>query len=126
MQDRMYELARELLRRARAGNLEWQESGYPASYKVFFPDVALTISCGPKSTSVFETEKTYYESCQLDLMGEAGKTVGSLLTTFNLYGGATDQEEEEMHLVLTEIFDLAAAQVQDRSINKALEYLRRE
>ena len=124
--EKMHELAQELLRRSHARNLEWQESGYPNSYRVFFPDVALTISRGPEIREASDTQVIDYATCQLDLVGEAGKTVGTLLTKSRFSGESESPEEEAMHRVLAEIFDLAVNHVQGRNIDKALEYLRRE
>tara|TARA_B100000315_G_C14397544_1_gene504896 strand:- start:149 stop:481 length:333 start_codon:yes stop_codon:yes gene_type:complete len=107
-ESRMNEVAQELSSQSKDGKVSWEDAGRRASYRVFFPDVVLVIS--RMQPSLEEGS-----DLQLELMSDTGSVIDSLDTT----------PEETMHLVLSEIFDLAEQHVRDIGINKALDYLKR-
>jgi len=102
---RMNEVAQELLSQSKDQKVDWEKAGKAASYRVFFPDIALTIS------RLGTLDETHFE---LDLIGESGTAIDSLHTA----------PEDTMQPVLTEIFYLAEQHVRDNGINKALGYLK--
>jgi len=107
-ESRMTEVAQELLSNSRDHNVAWEDGATRGSYRVFFPDVVLTIS--RIYPSLEESSDLRFE-----LMNDTGRVIESLDTT----------PEETMHSVLSEIFDLAEQHVRDTGINKALNYLKR-
>ena len=87
--------------------MAWEETGRRDSYRVFFPDIGLTIS---------RTYPTIEDSdLKLELISENGTVIDSLET----------EPEDEAHAVLSQIFDLAEQLVRDSNIDKALDYLKR-
>lgn len=94
---RMGEVARELLRRARAGKVKWERTVGKNEYQVIFPDLALTISC--------DADRKLF---RLNLVGETG----------------WHQETLEQDPDLPEIYDLAEAYVRDGDLERALQYLK--
>lgn len=102
----MHELAQKLLAQSIKDKVDWEDTGRRGSYRVIFPDVALTIS------RVFlDYDET--PDLVLELMNENGIVIGSLETT----------PEDPMHPVLSQILDNATRFVSDTGITKALEYL---
>ena len=98
-------LAQKLLGQSKEDKVDWEDTGRRGSYRVIFPDVALTITRESPSS-----EESYLV---FELMNETGRVIDSLVTA----------PEEPMHPVLSQIFDLAAGHVRDTGITKALEYL---
>lgn len=103
---KMQELARKLLGQSKEDKVDWEDSGRRGSFRVIFPDVALTIS--RRSPSSEESE------LQFELMNESGRVIDYLLTS----------PEDSMHSTLSQIFDLADEHIRETGISKALEYLK--
>lgn len=105
-ESRMNEVAQALLSQSKDNEVVWEESSRKGSYRVVFPDVVLTVS------------KTYPSSEEsdvtLELMNETGRVVDSLST----------YPDNDMHSILSQIFELAEQHVRDTGINKALGYLK--
>jgi hypothetical protein len=113
----MTEVAQELLRQSKEHKVNWEESGKKDSYRVFVPDVSLSISRLPRfdpfaHTPVPEEEDFNY---LLDLYSDSGRIIGRLAPA----------QEDPMHQVLADLFGVAEECVQQRGIDKALEYLKR-
>ena len=101
------EVARELLQRTRDHKVPWQEGRDIDSCRVFFPDLAISI------TRIGDPEEREPEY-QLQLTGERGRVIDEL----------APGPEDTTHQVLSEIFDLAVQYIHDSGIDKALEYLK--
>jgi hypothetical protein len=110
-ESRMNELAQELLSKSKADKVLWEDTGVKqgGSYRVYFPDVALTIT---RNTLGFEKDS----DLRLELMSDAGRVIDCLETT----------PEDAIHADLAEIFRLAAQHVREIGINKALAYLKQK
>jgi hypothetical protein len=107
-ESRINEVARELLGQSKEDKVDWESTGIRGSYRVIFPDVALTI---------YRVYLDYEETSDLllELMNETGRVIDPLEAA----------PEHSMHCVLAQIFDLAERHVRDAGIDKALEYLKR-
>ena len=106
-ESRMNEVAQALLSQSKDHEVSWEETTRRGSYRVVFPDVVLIVS---------RTYPTLEDSdLSLELMGETGRVVDSLHT----------KPEDDMHPVLSQIFNLAEQDIRDYGINKALGYLKR-
>jgi hypothetical protein len=105
-ESRMLEVAKELLNRSKEGKIKWEGGPFGNSYMVKFPDLRIIIS----------REVNDYV---LSLVNEKDRITDSLSSTSFEF---TTKE------VLQEIYDSARRQVLDipSSIDKTLEYLRRE
>lgn len=106
-ESKMHELAQKLLGQSKDEKVDWEDIGRRGSYRVIFPDVALTI------TRVWE-DLEEASDLRLELMNETGSVIDSIET----------EPEDAMHSLLSQIFDLAQQHVQRIGINKALEYLK--
>ena len=103
---RMGEVARELLRRAKAGKVKWERTVGKNEYQVIFPDLALTISC--------DADRKHF---RLNLVGETGWHQ----ETLEWPSGESDPEQEPG---LPEIYELAEAYVRGGALDRALQYLK--
>ena len=103
-ESKMIELANELLRSARSGNLAWEEDSEEDGYTVDFPDVSLSIVSQGNNFA-------------LELINAEGETIESLRSAV----------APQVWETLKEIFELARRQAWDidGNISKALQYLRR-
>jgi hypothetical protein len=106
VESRMLELAEELLNRSKSGKVKWEEGPFRNSYTVKFPDIETIIS----------REVDFYV---LNLVNDR-RTITASLTP--------PTRDASVNEVLREIYDLARSKVLNtpNSIDKALEYLRRE
>jgi len=118
-ESRMTELANELLTRTKEDKVAWQETGRKEEYRVYFPDVVLTVS---KEEEIAEEEIAekgdefgFVTTYKLDLGSESGRVIDSLRV----------QPNAEQYELLGEIFQNAEAHVRNSGINKALDYLKR-
>lgn len=102
------EVAQQLLSQSRDHKITWEEASRTGSYRVFFPDIVLAIS---RTEPSFKLDS----DLRLELMSDAGRVIDSLETTL----------EDDMHSILSQIFELAEQHVRDTGINKALDYLKR-
>ena len=102
---RIAELARQLLENARAGRLEWKEGNTRDSYMVSLPSITIAIKHPAPTTYA------------LELINVQEVVAASL----------TPEPDEAEHQTLREIHDIARRLVLDvdRTIDEALEYLRR-
>jgi len=112
-ESRMLELAQELAAQSRAGKVVWGETGRKEVYRVYFPDVVLTISMS-ESPSEDPHVDDWVTTYRLDLGSESGRVIDSLSVEPN----------DERYELLGEIFELAERHVRDTGINKALDYLK--
>ncbi len=115
-ESRMTELANELLTRTREDKVAWQETGRKEEYRVYFPDVFLTVSKGEEITETpgVGDEFGFVTTYKLDLGSEAGRVIDSLRV----------QPNAEQYELLGEIFENAEAHVRNSGIAKALDYLK--
>ena len=106
VESRMAELAEELLNRSKAGKVEWEEGPFRNSYSVKFPDIEIVIS----------REGEFYV---LNLVNDK-RTITASFTP-----ATHDTSASEM---LRDVYELARSKVLNTptSIDKALEYLRKE
>ena len=116
-ESRMTELANELLTRTKEDKGAGQETGSKEEYRVYFPDVVLTVS---KEEEIWEEaevadEFPFVTTYKLDLGSESGRVIDSLKVWPNA----------EQYELLSEIFENATAHVRNSGINKALDYLKR-
>ena len=105
-ESRMNEVAQALLSQSKDHEVVWEESIRKGSYRVVFPDVVLIIS---KSDPPLEES-----ILSLELMNETGRVVDSL----------DSHPNEDIHSILSQIFEHAQRQIRDTGINKALDYLK--
>ena len=110
-ENKMIELADQVLRSTRAGKLNWQEGVRRNSYTVHFPDISL---------SIVENRDRLLT---LELINDKG-TVIETLSRHDL-GDFGDSEDDGAKL--REIYDIARRQAVDvdGTIGKAIEYLGR-
>ena len=115
-ESRMTELAHELLTRTKEDKVAWQETGRKEEYRVYFPDVFLTVSKGEEMTEKpgVGDEFGFVTTYRLDLGSEAGRVVDSLKVQPNV----------EHYEILSEIYENAEAHVRNSGIDKALNYLK--
>jgi hypothetical protein len=106
-ESRLSEVAQELLRQSGKHKVDWEDTGRRASYRVVSPDVVLAIS---RVQPVLEEDS----ELRLELMNETGRVIDSVETS----------HEDPMHLILSQIFELAEQHVRDIGINQALDYLK--
>ena len=116
VESRMTELANELLTRTNEDKVAWQETGRKEAYRVYFPDVFLTISKEEEIAEIEEEgdELGFVTTYKLDLGSEAGRVIDSLRV----------QPNAEQYELLGEIFENAEAHVRNSGIDKALDYLK--
>tara|TARA_B100000315_G_C14066824_1_gene358781 strand:- start:44 stop:373 length:330 start_codon:yes stop_codon:yes gene_type:complete len=105
-ESRMFEVAQELLIRARDHKVSWEETSWRGTYRVVFPDVVLTI---PRTYPTLEDS-----GLSLKLMSETGRVVDSL----------DIEPDNDGYAALSQIFDFAEQYVRDTGVNKALHYLK--
>nr|AIF02140.1 hypothetical protein [uncultured marine group II/III euryarchaeote KM3_153_G11] len=108
-------LANELSTRTKEGKVAWQETGRKEEYRVYFPDVVLTVSKEEEiwEEAEVEDEFPFVTTYKLNLGSESGRVIDSLKIWPNA----------EHYELLSEIFENAIARVRDTGINKALDYL---
>ena len=111
-ESRMTELAKELLTRSKEDKVAWQETGRKEEYRVYFPDVVLTVS---KEIAEKGEEIDFVTTYKLELGSESGRVIDYLRV----------QPNAEQYKLLGEIFENAVAHVRNSGINKALDYLKR-
>ena len=116
-ESRMTELANELLTRTKEDKVAWQGTGRKEEYRVYFPDVVLTISKEQEIAEIGEErdEFGFVTTYKVDLGSESGRVIDSLRV----------QPNAEQYELLSEIFENAEAHVRNSGINKALDYLKR-
>lgn len=103
----MSQVAEQLLSQTKEHKVNWEETSRKGSYRVHFPDIALTITrVSPNLDEVSDM--------RLELMSDGGRVIDSLDAA----------HENPMHSTLNQIFEIAQQDIQDSGIDKALNYLK--